>query len=335
MLDAMAALACERGFAGASVTLVCARAKTSRRAFYEEFESREACFLAVLDDGLRLASEVISEAFEHARGEEGDGTAAALNGLREALAALLALMDERPRLARVWMIEAQAAGAWALERRERNVMALTERIVARWGLPRGSKAIVPAAVMASVLGLIQQHMLAGGQEPLLSLLGPLMGVVGTPYLDGEAVEREVRLGRELAQRVAARSRCEGPAEEGRDPPIDPVPALLRNPKAPRPRECLLRVAADPGCSNHQITVALGIVNHTQTSKLLARLRGMGLIEKRSAGAGWPNEWRLTAFGEVVAQALRDRGPALDGEAWRADGRTSYTNDTAGNAVVTS
>lgn len=314
ILDAMTALACERGFAGASVTLVCARAKASRRAFYEEFDGREACFLAVLDDGLRLAIAVIDDAFERAgaAGEPGDPKQA-FAALREALAALLALMDDRPQLARIWMIESQAAGVWALAHRERNVQVLTERIVARWGSPPGTKEIVPAAVMASLLGLIQRHMLSDSCEPLLVLLGPLMGVVSTPYLDADAVADESRRAREhshwrLAE-LSARNSGGGEYTE------DPLPSLLRNPHAPRPRQCLLYVAEHPGQSNRQIASALGISSHTQASMLLCRLLRLRLLEKRSLGPGRPNQWRLTQLGGAAAAILSRQRPS--GNRWHS------------------
>jgi AcrR family transcriptional regulator len=47
ILEAMVSVVCEHGFARASVRSVCARAGVSRRSFYELFDSREACFLAL------------------------------------------------------------------------------------------------------------------------------------------------------------------------------------------------------------------------------------------------------------------------------------------------
>jgi AcrR family transcriptional regulator len=44
----------EVGLERASVVSVCARAKVSRRAFYEAFDGLEDCFLAVLDRGVEI-----------------------------------------------------------------------------------------------------------------------------------------------------------------------------------------------------------------------------------------------------------------------------------------
>jgi AcrR family transcriptional regulator len=56
LLDAMSALAVERGLNRVSVAHVLARARVSRRTFYEMFADREACFLAVYEDAVERAA---------------------------------------------------------------------------------------------------------------------------------------------------------------------------------------------------------------------------------------------------------------------------------------
>ena len=51
ILEAVVSVVYEGGFAGASVTSVCARAKVSRRTFYETFDSLQDCFSALLEEG--------------------------------------------------------------------------------------------------------------------------------------------------------------------------------------------------------------------------------------------------------------------------------------------
>jgi AcrR family transcriptional regulator len=124
ILRAMAEVAAERGYAGASVGLVVARAGVSRRTFYGCFQSREACFLALLDSGLDRAVDLVSRAFG---GEE-----SWQDGVRAALASLLVFLDSERLFARVWLVESLAAGAWALERREHNLATLRELVLSRW-----------------------------------------------------------------------------------------------------------------------------------------------------------------------------------------------------------
>lgn len=62
LLDAMAQLIREQGFATVTVADVVARARTSRRTFYQHFEDREACFLALFDVLNEYVLGVITEA---------------------------------------------------------------------------------------------------------------------------------------------------------------------------------------------------------------------------------------------------------------------------------
>lgn len=115
----MAEIVGEKGYGAATVAAVCARAQLSRQTFYRRFDSRESCFLAVLDVAYREAGAVIIGAFDSAPSWS--------DAVREAFASLLVLFETRPGLARVWMIESIAAGPWALEHRERRVHQLTDR----------------------------------------------------------------------------------------------------------------------------------------------------------------------------------------------------------------
>src|ERR1700735_501209 len=59
MLTAAAPGVAEAGYGGMSVARVTSRAGVSRRTFYDLFEDREDCFLAVFDDGVARAAEAL------------------------------------------------------------------------------------------------------------------------------------------------------------------------------------------------------------------------------------------------------------------------------------
>jgi hypothetical protein len=71
---------------------------------------------------------------------------------------------------------------------------------------------------------------------------------------------------------------------------------------------LMAVIAGPGSSNREVAEGAGISDQGQISKLLARLRGLDLIENVGAGSarGEPNAWALTERGEEVANAIAHR-----------------------------
>jgi AcrR family transcriptional regulator len=283
LLEAMVAVVSERGYARATVGVLCAQAGISRRSFYECFDSREECFLAVIDDGYRQVSTLIARAFERAKGDWREG-------LRGALAELLSLFDRRPELARVWLVECLAAGAWALERRARHIEALTEQIVGFWSelSGMGSHPLAAVGVMETLLGIVQTHALTTPSEPMVTLLGPLMGVVVAPYLDEQGVEVEIAVSAALAQELRAAPPINPPGLNP-SPPPDPVLA----PRAHRARTCLRYLASHPGASNRQVADAVGIKSHTQASALLARLQRAGLLIKTPAPPGGANAWTLT------------------------------------------
>jgi AcrR family transcriptional regulator len=304
IVEAMVALLGERGFAEISVARVIARAGVSRRTFYEVFDGLESCFVAILDDGLERSRALILRAFATEDCWR--------DGLRAGLAALLMFLDSEPQLGRIWMVDALAAGSWALERRERNMATLRSAIVSWWAEPAPAEGLPPLAaegVMASVFGVIHTHLVNREAEPLISLLGPLMGIVTGPYLDAHAVSREIERANELSCEIRAgglmvRSRAGARGGE--------LPAVLRNPKAARARLCVLYLIDHPEANNRQIAAAIGVSTKGQMSKLLAGLADCGLLMKDSHGPGKRNAWRLTAQGYGAAMQLRhlsgDRSP---------------------------
>jgi AcrR family transcriptional regulator len=303
ILAAMVQVVGECGYSGASLTSVCARAKVSRRTFYGVFDSLEDCFLAVLDEGARHAGRLISQAFA--------GEQRWCDGVRAALAALLSFFDSEPVLAHVLLVEAAAAGARARERRERHILSLTWLIEDRWGAPEHGHAhpLVTAGVMGSLLAILNTQLVTGRREPLLALLGPLMGLVTAPYLDRRLVTREIERADAHARELLARrdQPAVGSAEHGAR-----VPDLLLNPRAHRARACLLYLLEHSGASNTQIARAAGIGHHTQISKLLARMAAVGLLTKRAGNPGGPNAWSLTSHGVEVSHALsREQSNDLD------------------------
>jgi hypothetical protein len=100
-----------------------------------------------------------------------------------------------------------------------------------------------------------------------------------------------------------------PAEHGRErasdsTPSAAIPGALRDPRAHRSRACVRYLACNPGASNSQIAKGIGVEGHAQISRLLTRLRALGLVEKHPGALGHPNAWLLSQRGQEVARALR-------------------------------
>jgi len=302
LLEAMADAAAEEGFAKVTVSGLCERAGVSRRTFYLEFDSREKCFLGLMEEGLRQASRLIIDAFPEAETWQ--------QGIRDALAALLAFFESRPTLTRALFVESLAAGSWALEYRERSLGTLTESILGHWNPPprAGNHPLAAMTVMAAILAVIQRHLISDKREPLISLLGPLMGIVAAPYMRPDEVEAE--MGRADSYARELRDGVRTPRFITRVPRVE-VPALLLDPRSKRARAALRYLAAHPGSSNRQVGAGVGVASHTQMSRLLARLMDLGLLTKTCASPGGANAWSLSACGEeILASISRAESEAL-------------------------
>ncbi len=286
----MVEVAGERGYAGATVGLVVARAGVSRRTFYGCFDGREACVLELLDLGLERIGDLVGRAF--AREDTWQ------DGLRSALASVLGFLDSEPLLARMWLVESLAAPRRVLARRERNLAALRQQALSSW--PAGNAWTLPPlaaeGAMASVLGIVHSHILTGWPTPLVELLGPLMGLVAAQYLPSRGVASEIQRGEELARKIQASS---GRTIWTRVA----IPAVLSNPNAHRARRCVLFLGEHPQASNREIASGIGVAHASQISKLLSCLLSEQLVARHSAGAGRRNAWWLTSHGEEVARAL--------------------------------
>jgi AcrR family transcriptional regulator len=308
ILDATVQVVAERGVAGASARLVIARAKVSSRTFYECFASLDECLLAVLDGALERATPLVVGAFAQESSWQ--------DGMRRALASMLAFFDEEPALTRVCLVELGTASPVVRARRERILEAfrvlVMERIQSEVSHP---SPLAPEGVLASVMGIVNARLTAPERAPLIELLGSLMGIIVGPFMDEPDVEREIGRGNELARKIQAerRSRPLSSQPDGLDPESYSVevPALLRNSKAARARECVLYLAERGeqgfGPSNREIAAAIGVAHKGQMSKLLARLEGAGIVSKISHGAGRPNAWKLTPYGREIAAHFELQG----------------------------
>lgn len=284
------------GYAGTSVTGLTATAHISRATFYRHFEDLRGCFECVIDDGYLQTAAVMRGAFADADCWR--------DGVRAAFACLLGYFDEDPDLARVLLVEVVAAGAWAIERREHHIAKLAA-VVGNACTPLREAAMPhPMAVQAAraaAIGLMQSHVVSRSEQPLLSLLGPLVGAVGAVVLDQREVRDEVEKADAIATRLIAsretRIRSNVLA-------LVRIPALLLDPRAMRARAALLYVQKSPHASNREIAEAAGIAGRAQASALLGRLARLGLIEKPSTRPGDACSWAPTPYGVAVAEALR-------------------------------
>jgi AcrR family transcriptional regulator/DNA-binding MarR family transcriptional regulator len=310
ILAAMAAVACERGAGNVTVAHVVERAGVSRRTFYEAFSDSEECFLAAFDRALANARVRVMPVYEeHALWRE---------RIRASLACLLWLFDEQPQFARLLVVESLSGGRLVFERRARVLEALIGVVdEGRAGTrdQAGVTRLTAEGVVGAVLSVIHARIVTddGGEGPLAELLNSLMAIVVLPYLGVAQVRHE--LDRPLP---AVPAHGDGPGAPLESDPFKDAGMRLTY----RTMLVLGTIAAHPGCSNRQIGEAAGVNDQGQMSKLLARLKRLGLIANSGQGhaKGEPNAWSLTATGRQVEQSIRAHTNASTNDSKTPTGR---------------
>jgi AcrR family transcriptional regulator len=282
------------GYSNTTVAHITGRARVSRRTFYELFENREECLLAMFEDALATITAEI------------DG--AGLDGLswreriRGGLVAILGFFDREPVLARVCVVQILRGDESVLERRAEILANLAERID-EGREANGRKGSVPALTAEGLVGaahaILYTRLLKPDGQPLMSLLNGLMGMIVLPYLGPEIARRE-------QARALPKPTVTPPAdaEEAMAPdpnPLESIPMRVTY----RTAKVLERIAEQPGISNRQVADQAGIADQGQMSKLLSRLQRLGLIMNTGRGhaTGEPNAWTLTPTGLQVAQNI--------------------------------
>jgi AcrR family transcriptional regulator/DNA-binding MarR family transcriptional regulator len=281
----------ESGYAQFTVAQVIERAKVSRKTFYDVFEDREDCFVALFEQALARAEARVGDAYA--------GESSWRDAVRAGLAAILELIDEEPALARLCVVDALGGGRRVLERRGRALRRMTaavQRGQAERDGRREPAEVTAEGVVGAVFAVLHARLLRRGEEPYVELLGQLMSMIVLPYLGAAVAARE--LARPLPAKVRATvgsNRSKGDALVG-----------LRMRLTYRTVSVLNTIGAQPGASNREVANRAGISDQGQMSKLLARLERLELVENVKDGAvkGAPNRWRLTPRGVEVERATR-------------------------------
>lgn len=155
VLDAVAEVVADRGYAETSIADVVSYGGLSRRTFYELFDNKADAFFATYD-------EVVDRAIRRMR-SACVPDAGADERVRAGLAELLLLVDRHPAWARLCVLEAPAASA-VVGDRGRHLRPLTRWVAdvhRELGLGAG---LDPAAHAGMVLGGLQASMVAQGGD---------------------------------------------------------------------------------------------------------------------------------------------------------------------------
>jgi AcrR family transcriptional regulator len=195
MLLATAELVAERGYQKTTIELIAKTARVALSTFYEQFSSKEECFLAAFDETIAAAVEVFDELLDPEQAWEEQISA----GIEIALEMVVG----EPTRARLCIVEAQAAGGAALKRYQGMLESIAPKLrEGRAHNPRSSRLPdgLEVAIVGGLAWLVHQRLVGGRDDEIKALLPEMLQVTLTPYLG------EVEAGRaaDAAQaRVAA------------------------------------------------------------------------------------------------------------------------------------
>ncbi len=289
----------EHGYPHTTVSQITSRVRISRRTFYQLFENREACLMAIFEDVMgAIEQELVAANLEGLAWRE---------RVRGGLWVILSFLDREPALARVCVIQTLRGGAGVLERRE-VVLARLAGVLdeGRGTHSRGGECtpLTAEGLVGAAFGIVYARLLRGERRPLTDLLGELMGMIVLPYMGSAAARRE---------------QCRPAPEPVRAPSVEVAPAGVRGERDPlagtsmrltyRTARVLECIAGQPGASNRMVAERAGVSDLGQISKLLRRLERLGLTVNSGGGHlnGEPNAWSLTELGERVTRRLSLRG----------------------------
>ncbi|MGI5170867.1 TetR/AcrR family transcriptional regulator [Spirillospora sp. CA-253888] len=122
LLEGLAASIRERGFRETKVSDIVRHARTSRRTFYEEFETKDECFVALLNAVNEILRNRIADAVEP--------DAPWREQVRQGIEAWVDLAASEPALTLSWIRELQGLGPATARRMQRECMeSLTTLLV--------------------------------------------------------------------------------------------------------------------------------------------------------------------------------------------------------------
>ncbi|WP_169514768.1 TetR/AcrR family transcriptional regulator [Actinomadura atramentaria] len=177
LLAACISAVAANGYAQTTVAQVVARARVSRKAFYDHFADLQDCFLSAMSDA---QAAIVRELTELAPARPRSARAA----LRSGLGAYLALCAREPEYARCILVELPAAGPRALRGRDRGyrlvgdvLRAWREHAARRRPEWRAVPDEVYPAAVGAVAELILAHVLREDTARLPELLDPLTEIL--------------------------------------------------------------------------------------------------------------------------------------------------------------
>lgn len=155
LLDGLATSICERGYPASTVAHIVRHARTSKRTFYDQFASKEECFLELLSTDIEKLGDSIQSAVD----PEADWH----QQIRQAVEAYVVYIEARPAITLSWIRQLPSLGAVARPVQRRGLQVLSSLLIDLSASPGFRRANLPS--LSAPLSVI----LLGGLRELTAL----------------------------------------------------------------------------------------------------------------------------------------------------------------------
>ncbi|MGB6762378.1 MAG: TetR/AcrR family transcriptional regulator [Mycobacterium sp.] len=155
LLDGLAASITERGYRASTVADIVRHARTSKRTFYDQFPSKEQCFLELLHADIGKLVDEIRGAVDPATDWQAQ--------IRQAVEAYVSHIESRPAITLSWIRELPSLDAAARPFQRRGMQLLTSLLINLSGSPGFQQVGLPPLTRPKAVILV------GGLRELTAL----------------------------------------------------------------------------------------------------------------------------------------------------------------------
>jgi AcrR family transcriptional regulator len=174
LLRAMAEVVSERGYIDTPVAAVIERAGVSRETFYQQFGSKQDCFVAALEDTIGRLAGTLDAVLAEATGTPMQRYDALLSGYLQAV-------GSRPATARLFLIETYAAGPQAMRRRLELQQRFVDAVVRIFGVRTAQGRFAAEALVAATVSSVTARFISDDVRGLASLRPKLQALAQTLF----------------------------------------------------------------------------------------------------------------------------------------------------------
>jgi AcrR family transcriptional regulator len=174
MIRALADVLTERGYVDTPVAAVLERAGVSRETFYQQFGSKQDCFIAALEDAIGRLADSLDTVLSETTGTPLERYEALLAGYLDAVAA-------RPPIARLFLIETYAAGPEAMRRRLELQQQFVDAVAHIFGARTAAGRFAAEALVATTISGVTARFVTDDGRGLTALRPRLRTLAATLF----------------------------------------------------------------------------------------------------------------------------------------------------------